>query len=72
MNKEHGIRVSGPALGRPKKHFKADKKVEYKDNTDCIAVERAFVLAKHSYGLGLWLPNVVKQQEVPSHYPFLQ
>lgn len=51
--KEHGIRVSGPALGRPKKNFKADKKVEYKDNTDRIAVERAFALAKHSYGLGL-------------------
>ena len=53
MNKEHGIRVSGPALGRPKKNFKADKKDEYKDNTDRIAVERAFALAKHSYGLGL-------------------
>ena len=53
MNKEHGIRVSGPALGRLKKNFKADKKVEYKDNTDRIAVERAFDLAKHSYGLGL-------------------
>jgi hypothetical protein len=47
------IRVSGPALGRPKKDTKADKKVEYRDNTDRIAVERAFALAKHSYGLGL-------------------
>jgi hypothetical protein len=47
------IRVSGPALGRPKKDAKVDKKVEYKDNTDRIAVERAFALAKHSYGLGL-------------------
>ena len=51
--KEHGIRISGPALGRPKKNGKADKKQEYKDNADRIAVERAFALAKHSYGLGL-------------------
>ena len=51
--KERGIRISGPARGRPKKNFKADKKVEYKDNTDRIAVERAFALAKHSFGLGL-------------------
>lgn len=51
--KEHGIRISGPALGRPKKKGKADKKQEYKDNADRIAVERAFALAKHSYGLGL-------------------
>lgn len=51
--KEHGIRISGPALGRPKKNGKTDKKQEYKDNADRIAVERAFALAKHSYGLGL-------------------
>ena len=51
--KEHNIRISGPALGRPKKSEKVDKKQEYKDNADRIAVERAFALAKHSYGLGL-------------------
>ena len=31
---------------------KADRLPEYKDNTDRIAVERAFALSKHSYGLG--------------------
>ena len=51
--KEHGIRISGPALGRPKKDDKADKKQEYIDNTDRIEVERAFSLAKRKYGLGL-------------------
>lgn len=51
--KERGIRMSGPALGRPKKNDKEDKKQEYIDNADRIAVERAFALAKHSYGLGL-------------------
>jgi len=51
--KEHDIRMSGPKLGRPGKVNKADRKTEYQDNTDRIAVERAFALAKHKYGLGL-------------------
>lgn len=51
--KQNGIRMSGPALGRPKKAEKIDKKEAYQDNADRIAVERAFALAKHSYGLGL-------------------
>ena len=50
--KEHGIRLSGPALGRPKKNAKVDKKTEYRDNADRVEVERAFSLAKRSYGLG--------------------
>lgn len=51
--KQYSIRMSGPALGRPKKAEKIDKKEAYQDNADRIAVERAFALAKHSYGLGL-------------------
>ena len=54
--KERGIRMSGPLLGRPRKDMsirKEEQKIAYKDNTDRIAVERAFALAKHSYGLGL-------------------
>ena len=49
---EHGIRISGPALGRPKKD-NADRKQEYIDNNDRIEVERTFSLAKRRYGLGL-------------------
>ncbi len=30
-----------------------DKKTEYKDNVDCIEVERKFSLAKRKFGLGL-------------------
>ena len=37
------------ALGRPKKNARTDKKTEYKDNVDRIAVEKAFAL----YGFGL-------------------
>lgn len=51
--KECGIRLSGKPLGRPKKNPDADKKIEYKDNIDRIAVERKFSLAKHKFGLGL-------------------
>ena len=51
--REHGIRLSGPSLGRPKKNAGTDKKVEYKDNAERIAVERVFALAKQKYGLGL-------------------
>lgn len=51
----HGIRISGPKLGRPSqtKQAKADKKQEYQDNSDRIEVEREFSVEKHSYGLGL-------------------
>ena len=51
--KEHGIRLSGPALGRPKKDPTADRKQEYVDAVDRIEVERDFSLAKRCYGLGL-------------------
>lgn len=51
--REHGIRLSGSSLGRPKKNVTTDRKTEYEDNADRIAVERAFALAKQKYGLGL-------------------
>ena len=44
--KQHGIRLSGPALGRPKKNAMDDKKTEYADNADRVEVEWAFSLAK--------------------------
>jgi GR25 family glycosyltransferase involved in LPS biosynthesis len=51
--KERGIRISGPALGRPKNGGKIDKKQALDDGVDRIAIERAFSLAKRNYGLGL-------------------
>ena len=51
--KKHGIRISGPALGRPKQQTLIEKKQAYADNTDRIGVERGFSLAKRCYGLGL-------------------
>ena len=49
----HGIRLSGPSLGRPSKNAVTDKKMEYVDNVDRIEVERSFSLAKRCYGLGM-------------------
>ena len=49
--KFHGIRLLGQALGRPKKDPSVDKKTEYIDAVDRIEVERAFSLAKRSFGL---------------------
>jgi len=51
--KERGIRLSGPALGRPPKDAVINKKQAYKDNCDRVEVKRAFSLAKGKYGLGL-------------------
>lgn len=51
--KEHGIRLSGPKLGRPSPNVKVDKKQENQDNTDRIEVERAFSLDKRCYGMGM-------------------
>ena len=49
---KHGIRLSGPKLGRPNKTTtKTEKKIEYQDNTDRIEVERRFSLTKRCYGM---------------------
>ena len=50
--KKHGIRLSGPKLGRPSQDAKTDKKQEYQDNTDRIEVERFFSRSKCCYGMG--------------------
>lgn len=51
--KKQGIRLSGPALGRPKKNANIDKKQEYQDICERVEVERKFSLAKLKCGLGL-------------------
>ena len=51
--REKGIRISGPALGRPKEATAEERKQAYADNTDRIEVERGFSLAKRCYGMGL-------------------
>lgn len=51
--KQHGIRLCGKPLGRPKKDAVIDKKQARTDEIDRIAVERKFSHAKGSFGLGL-------------------
>ncbi len=50
--KEHGIRFSGPALGRPKKDEQRDRRQIYLDQNERIEVERQFSLAKRKCSLG--------------------
>ena len=57
--KKHGIRVSGPRLGRPPKQTEqnkakiaADKKLARQDEIDRIAIEGRFGLGKRHYSLG--------------------
>ncbi len=52
--KEHGIRLSGPALGKPPKDHSLSrqaKKQEYQDRCDRNAVEGIFGTGKTAYGL---------------------
>ena len=52
--KSKNIRISGKALGRPKKNpTPEEKKTAHQDNTDRIEVERGFSLAKRCFGMGL-------------------
>lgn len=52
--KSKNIRISGKALGRPKKKpSPEEKKIAHQDNTDRIEVERGFSLAKRCFGMGL-------------------
>ena len=51
--KQHKIRLSGPALGRPKKDAEIDKKQNYIDECERVEVERKFSLAKRKCGMGM-------------------
>jgi IS5 family transposase len=46
-----GIRLSGPALGRPRKDEVRDKKRDYQDQADRVEIEREFSLVKRKCGL---------------------
>ena len=50
--KLHRIRLSGPALGRPKKDEQRDRRQTYLDQNERIEVERQFSLAKRKCNLG--------------------
>ncbi len=60
--KDHGIRISGPELGRPGVNTKTDKKQEYQDNRERIEVERSFSLSKRCYGMGCIVTKLEETQ----------
>ena len=62
--KERGIRLSGPALGRPGKDEIRDKAQNYLDECERVEVERRFSLAKRKCGMGL---VTAKLQETAAH-----
>lgn len=62
--KAHGIRLSGPALGRPRKDEARDKAQDYRDECERVEVERRFSLAKRKCGMGL---VTAKLQQTAAH-----
>ena len=62
--KERGIRLSGPALGRPRKDEIRDKAQNYLDECERVEVERRFSLAKRKCGMGL---VTAKLRETAAH-----
>ena len=62
--KVHGIRLSGRALGRPKKDETRDKAQDYRDECERVEAERRFSLAKRKCGMGL---VTAKLRETAAH-----
>ena len=62
--KAHGIRLSGPALGRPKKGETRDKAPNYRDECEGVEVERGFSLAKRECSME---PVTAKLRETAAH-----
>jgi hypothetical protein len=62
--KLRNIRLSSPALGRPKKGELRDKKRDYRDECERVEVERRFSLAKRKCGMGI---IVTKLEETIAH-----
>lgn len=65
--KKHGIRLSGPKLGRSSQDAQTGREWEYKaqmrqDNTDRIEVERYFGRSKCCYGLGCIVTKLEETQ----------
>lgn len=72
--KEHGIQISGPALGRPPKDkelYKAQCKQEREDAGQRNCVEASYGTAKTSYGLGNVMMKLQHTSEVDIHMAIL-
>lgn len=64
--KLHGIRLSGPPLGRPtfeEIRTSSSKRTEHKDNSERNEIEGKFGLGKRKYGLGLIMSKLAHTSE---------
>ena len=59
-----GIRLSGPALGRPRKGEICNHSQAYRDECERVEAERRFSLAKRKYGIG---PVTAKLEMTSAH-----
>ncbi len=62
--KAHGIRLSGPASGRPNKGETGDKAQDYRDECERVEVERSFSPAKRECSME---PVTAKLRETAAH-----
>lgn len=69
--KENHIRISGPALGRPKKDDTRDRKAEYIDLCDRNAVEGKFGEGKRAHGLNRIFAKLKETSECVINAAFL-
>ena len=69
--KENNIRISGPALGRPKKDDTRDRKAEYIDLCDRNAVEGKFGEGKRAHGLNRIFAKLKETSECVINTAFL-
>ena len=72
--KRHGIRMSGPKLGRPPKDlalYRAQCRQEKAESAERIAIEGAFGVAKRRYSLGYITAKLQHTSEVAIHFVFL-
>ena len=72
--KKHGIRLSGPMLGRPSgdaEIVKAQKKLQYRDECDRIAVEGKFGQGKRRFSLSRIMAKLDTTSEVTITMAFI-
>jgi hypothetical protein len=69
--KEHGIRLSGPRLGRPGSTAKEDRRIARKDNAARNAIESPFGIGKRRYGLARIMAKLCPTSETVIAMQFL-
>lgn len=69
--KEHGIRLSGPPLGRPKRDPSSDRKQERMDAAERNEIESPFGIGKRRYGLARIMAKLRCTAETVIALPFL-